>query len=521
LASAGFELQSAVRLSSNSKNLADMQLTVDAMSTLVDRHNFQTYVLITGDRDFAPLVQALRKRGKQVIGVGLRHTTSQNLARLCDHYVYYDELDAAARELLVDQVEELLQRALDQLLQDETRVPASLLKQRMQALSKGAFSRSAQGKRNFRKLLTDYPEIVEFQQEGTTLYVCRPGETLPDTPKADQAPRSLEDDQVEALLKEALDELLQDKDRVRASLLKQRMQDLSNGTFSEAEQGYKSFLKFLEQYKDLVEVNQERSTLYISRIAESETTKPSPDSQPMLAAEARELLRTALDKLLIDQDRVRASLLKQEMQELSGGAFDEAQQGVDTFSQFLEKYPNQVQLQRRGTTLLVSRPTNYIDPTQLHVNYRTALKKQGLRVVPSTIRLMVLKDLIAFLEAHQKVQWRHLVDHLVDHYQNARKEGVSKSFINDVLRVARRSDVIGVQNGGELAMSPIYLKIAGDRVFQDAVIRCDTTYLVQIKGLDLAFSLEEASIALYESVSHARYLKVILNRFYETEQASV
>ena len=64
LAAAGFELQSAVRLSSNSKNLADMQMTVDAMSTLIDRQNFETYVLVTGDRDFAPLVQALQKRGQ-------------------------------------------------------------------------------------------------------------------------------------------------------------------------------------------------------------------------------------------------------------------------------------------------------------------------------------------------------------------------------------------------------------------------------------------------------------------------
>ena len=266
LASAGFELQSAVRLSSNSKNLADMQLTVDAMSTLVDLHNFKTYVLITGDRDFAPLVQALRKRGKQVIGVGVRHTTSQNLARLCDHYIYYDELDEAARELLEDQVEELLQRALDQLLKEETRVPASLLKQRMQALSKGAFIRSTQGKRNFRKLLGDYPEIVKLQQEGTTLFVCRTGESLPETPQARQAPHPLEDDKVEALLKQALDDLLQENDHVRASLLKQRMQELSDGAFAEAQQGYKSFRKFLEQYKDLVKVEQERSTLYSSRI---------------------------------------------------------------------------------------------------------------------------------------------------------------------------------------------------------------------------------------------------------------
>ena len=108
LAAAGFELQSAVRLSSNSKNLADMQMTVDAMSTLIDQQNFETYVLVTGDRDFAPLVQALQKRGKLVIGVGIQHATSTSLANLCDRYIYYDELADSARKMLEEQLEELL-----------------------------------------------------------------------------------------------------------------------------------------------------------------------------------------------------------------------------------------------------------------------------------------------------------------------------------------------------------------------------------------------------------------------------
>ncbi|MGD8857268.1 MAG: NYN domain-containing protein, partial [Chloroflexota bacterium] len=82
LAAAGFELESTVRLGSNSKNLADMQMVVDAMSTLVDGQDFGTYVLMTGDRDFAPLVQSLRKRGKTVIGAGVKHTTSRRLVNV-------------------------------------------------------------------------------------------------------------------------------------------------------------------------------------------------------------------------------------------------------------------------------------------------------------------------------------------------------------------------------------------------------------------------------------------------------
>ena len=64
LATAGFVTQSAIRLNNFSKNLADMQIVVDTMETLIDGHQYSTYVLMTGDRDFTPLVQALRKRGK-------------------------------------------------------------------------------------------------------------------------------------------------------------------------------------------------------------------------------------------------------------------------------------------------------------------------------------------------------------------------------------------------------------------------------------------------------------------------
>ena len=84
LATAGFITQSAIRLNNFSKNLADMQIVVDTMETLIDGHQYSTYVLMTGDRDFTPLVQSLRKRGKQVIGLGVRHTTSQSFANLCD-----------------------------------------------------------------------------------------------------------------------------------------------------------------------------------------------------------------------------------------------------------------------------------------------------------------------------------------------------------------------------------------------------------------------------------------------------
>lgn len=92
LAAAGFELQSVVRLNGWSKNLADMQMVVDALDTVIDGHKFTTYALLTGDRDFTPLVQTLRKRGKRVIGLGFKATASRSLVQLCDEYLYYERL---------------------------------------------------------------------------------------------------------------------------------------------------------------------------------------------------------------------------------------------------------------------------------------------------------------------------------------------------------------------------------------------------------------------------------------------
>jgi hypothetical protein len=499
LAAAGFELQSAVRLTNSSKNLADMQMVVDAMSTLVDGQEFTTYVLITGDRDFAPLVQALRKRGKQVIGAGVRHTTSQRLAHLCDHYFYYDQLVAAADQMMDDQLADLLQRAMDQLLQDKSRA----------ALGKGSFS----------KLLASYPHIVQLEQEGTTLYVYRPQDSRPPA-IGKNVGSSLPDEEVKSLLVKALDELLENRKHVRASLLKQRMQDLSEGTFDESLQGDKSFRKFLDHYSDLVLVEQEGSTLYARRVDNPVSDQPAVEDKPLSEEEALVLLQTAVSELLVDQSKVRASLLKQRMQELSNGSLDEDRLGYETFREFLAQYPELIQVQQKGTTLLVHRPENYIEPEELYLLYRSSLKKRGLRVVPSEIRLQILKDTITLLEHQPRMEWRQLVNQLVDYYVRSGREEISKSYVNDVLRVARRAMVVGVDNGRSLAKAPVYLRINGQRAFQDAVIRCDVTYLKEMQDLVDPFDLEQASVALYENVGHVRYLKVLLSRFSENGQST-
>jgi uncharacterized LabA/DUF88 family protein len=178
LTTAGFLIQSTVRLNTYSKNLADMQIVVDTMDTLIDGHNYSIYVLITGDRDFTPLVQSLRKRGKQVIGVGVRHTASRSFVSLCDQYIFYETL--IGEESLDDEdVTALLRRALDKLLAIDERAQASVLKQYMLDMSDGAFEHHPQAEGSFRKFLNAFSDVVTVEQEGTTIYVKRPSQAVP------------------------------------------------------------------------------------------------------------------------------------------------------------------------------------------------------------------------------------------------------------------------------------------------------------------------------------------------------
>lgn len=170
LAAAGFTMQSAVPVNNYGKNLIDMYMVVDTLDTMVDRQEYLTYVLVTGDRDFMPLVHALRRRGKHVIGVGLRHASSDSLSTLCDQYVYYEDL-LPSKPLADADVEVLLKQALDSLVAGEESVRASVLKERMIELSNGQFGRFQYSDTSFSKFLGRFPQIVQVDKEGTTAFV--------------------------------------------------------------------------------------------------------------------------------------------------------------------------------------------------------------------------------------------------------------------------------------------------------------------------------------------------------------
>ena len=74
------------------KNSADIRMVVDALDLCYTKEHVDTFVIISGDSDFSPLVSKLRENNKIVIGVGVKNSTSDLLIANCDEFIYYDDL---------------------------------------------------------------------------------------------------------------------------------------------------------------------------------------------------------------------------------------------------------------------------------------------------------------------------------------------------------------------------------------------------------------------------------------------
>lgn len=333
LASAGFNTQSTIRLNNFSKNLADMQIVVDTMDTLIDGHQYSTYVLMTGDRDFTPLVQSLRKRGKNVVGVGVKHTASPSFVDLCDQYIFYEDI----------------------------------------------------------------------------------------VPKP-----TLTDEEVEVLLVQSVEALLKDNKKVRASVLKEYMSEASNGAFEQTKYADGRFSKFLKQHEDILELEQDDTTLYVCR-----PKKKEENEKP------------------------------------------------------------------------------------LYKIYRVQLKKRKLRIIQAETRLQIIKDVLKCLQQDTNIRWRNLIDVLSQQYIDQNRE-ISKNEINAILLIMRRAEVIRTFKEKSLSTAPVAINIQSDKLFQEAVMRCDATYLEEIVGLQLKFDIAEATRALYYPPDRERYLTAVMKSFHIT-----
>jgi uncharacterized LabA/DUF88 family protein len=161
----GIELIEIPRRESTGKNSADIRLVVEAMDLSWSKPHIDTFVIVSGDSDFSPLVSKLKENGRHVIGLGMKRSTSPLLANACDEFIYYEDLEGshesveedsrpAARggtngafRLLADTV-----RALQR--ENFGVIQASLVKDTMKR-KRPAFSEVSLGYSSFSQLLED------------------------------------------------------------------------------------------------------------------------------------------------------------------------------------------------------------------------------------------------------------------------------------------------------------------------------------------------------------------------------
>ncbi|MBF0362200.1 MAG: NYN domain-containing protein [Oligoflexia bacterium] len=198
---AAFELIEIPHMRQSGKNSADIRMVVDALDLCYTKSHVDTFVIISGDSDFSPLVSKLRENNKVVIGIGVKDSTSNLLRGNCDEFIFYDDLvreqkikrkavpvskksstststkDTTAhakRQEALDLIVETLQGLVEE-RGDEDKIWGSLVKQTMKRRHPG-FNEASYGYRSFRALVEDAQKLgllIMNREEKTGQYTIR------------------------------------------------------------------------------------------------------------------------------------------------------------------------------------------------------------------------------------------------------------------------------------------------------------------------------------------------------------
>jgi uncharacterized protein (TIGR00288 family) len=161
---AGIQMREIPERGKTGKNHADIQLCVDAMDMCWSKEHIDTFVIVSGDSDFTPLASKLKENGKNVIGLGMKDSTSDLLASTCDEFIYYEDIGASAASPTMDwdaipkqklPALKLLAETVDALVRENKDVMYSSLVKDTMKRKKPSFSESAYGYRSFSQLLED------------------------------------------------------------------------------------------------------------------------------------------------------------------------------------------------------------------------------------------------------------------------------------------------------------------------------------------------------------------------------
>jgi len=160
----GFEMIDIPQTKVSGKNSADIRMVVDALDMCYAKAHIDTFVLLTGDSDFSPLVSKLKENDKRVIGCGVRNSTSDLLASNCDEFIFYDDLITVAKRPRArakpsknkEQGDALdkVAATVESLSQEYDPLWGSLVKQTVRRVYPG-FNETVYGYRSFSELLED------------------------------------------------------------------------------------------------------------------------------------------------------------------------------------------------------------------------------------------------------------------------------------------------------------------------------------------------------------------------------
>ncbi len=181
---AAFELIEIPHVRQSGKNSADIRMVVDSLDLCYTKSHVDTFVIVSGDSDFSPLVSKLRENNKNVIGVGVKNSSSDLLIANCDEFIYYDDLARKKKKVkkparkqpakgpktpvadstTKEDAEALKQEALDLVMEtlealaeergSEDKIWGSMVKQTLKRRRPG-FNESYYGFRSFKRLLDE------------------------------------------------------------------------------------------------------------------------------------------------------------------------------------------------------------------------------------------------------------------------------------------------------------------------------------------------------------------------------
>jgi uncharacterized protein (TIGR00288 family) len=161
---AAIELVEIPKRAQTGKNSADIRLCVDAMDLAYSKEHIDTFVIVSGDSDFSPLVSKLKENGKRVIGLGMVDSTSNLLRDNCDEFIYYEDLGKAPTLIpeVSPQLPENKRKAFELLLESMLALRrenkevlwSSMVKDTIKR-KKPSFNENYHGYRTFSELLED------------------------------------------------------------------------------------------------------------------------------------------------------------------------------------------------------------------------------------------------------------------------------------------------------------------------------------------------------------------------------